>query len=755
MARLGCTAAAVLAALVMAGAAAAAGWMVQPVPAPVIHDGQLLAVSCTSPSACVAVGSATNSGGTQVTLAERWNGTSWKVRSTPDPNGATQSSLDGVSCTSTSACTAVGNFTNAAGTPLTLAERWNGSSWAIQSTPNPAGTLTDNGLSAVSCPSSTACTAVGTFVVLGSFSMMLVERWDGTSWAIQSTPNPPNSTESHLLGVSCSSTSNCTAVGYFRDVVGNQPSLAEHWDGTSWTVQSTPNPTDGESVLTSVSCPTASACTAVGTFSPQAGTLVTLAEGWDGTSWTIQSTPNPNGAPVSDPTAVSCASATVCTAVGSFRDSTGDQAALAEGWDGTSWTIESVPNPSGGNNSQLDGVSCTATSGCIATGSHTNSAGTQLTLAEGLDSSSWTIKATPNPLGLQRASLTDVSCPALSACTAVGSYYTSNTTVRTLAAAWNGTAWTLQTPRNPTGENHDQLSGVSCTSTSACTGVGYFTNTAGTQVTLAERWNGTTWAVQSTPNPLGIYGGTLSGVSCGTASACAGVGHWTYRYIDSLRRIHFKYYMLAEGWNGTIWALESPPNPTGATNSELNGVSCTSSFACTAVGYSAGSAGTQMIVERWNGTSWVVQTPPNPTGATSSVLNGVSCTSAIACTAVGYFTNSSGTTMTLAETWNGTSWAVESTPNPTTSNTNQLAGVSCTATSACTAVGSSGGSGGTHAALAEGWNGTSWAIETTPNPTSATSSELNGLSCTATSVCTAVGDFSPSLVVSPLAERYS
>jgi hypothetical protein len=585
--------------------------------------------------------------------------------------------------------------------------------------------------------------------------MMLVERWDGTSWAIQSTPNPPDSTESHLLGVSCSSTSTCTAVGYFRDLAGNQPSLAEHWDGTSWTVQSTPNPTDGESVLTSVSCPSANACTTVGTFSPQAGTLVTLAERWDGTNWAIQSTPNPNGATISDPTAVSCASAAACTAVGTFRNSTGGQATLAEGWHGTSWTIESVPNPSGGNTSQLNGVSCTATSECVSAGSHTTSAGTQLTLAEGWDGSSWTINATPNPLGLRRASLNDVWCPAQSACTAVGSYYTSDTTVQTLAAAWNGTAWILTTPPNPTGENYDQLRGVSCTSTSACTAVGYFTNTAGTQLTLAERWNGTTWAVQSTPNPAGIYGANLSDLSCTAAGPCTGVGHWTYRYIDPLRRVHFKYYMLAEGWNGTAWALETPPNPNGATNSQLYGVSCTSSVACTAVGYSAASAGPQAIVERWTGSSWVVQSTPNPTGATSSVLNAVSCPSVAACTAVGYFTNSSGTTMTLAETWNGTGWAVQSTPNPTTDTNSQLTGVSCTATNACTAVGSSSGSGGTHAALAEGWNGTSWTIETTPNPTSATSSELNGVSCAATPACTAVGDFSPSLIVSPLAERYS
>ena len=54
------------------------------------------------------------------------------------------------------------------------------------------------------------------------------------------------------------------------------------------------------------------------------------------------------------------------------------------------------------------------------------------------------------------------------------------------------------------------------------------------------------------------------------------------------------------------------------------------------------------MAERWNGTAWAMQSIPNPNG--SGQLNGVSCTSASACTAVGYY----GGYVTLAERWNGT-----------------------------------------------------------------------------------------------------
>ena len=65
---------------------------------------------------------------------------------------------------------------------------------------------------------------------------------------------------------------------------------------------------------------------------------------------------------------------------------------------------------------------------------------------------------------------------------------------------------------------------------------------------------------------------------------------------------------------------------------------------CIAVGsrYVIGGAGgvgdvtsEKTVAERWNGKEWSVQTTPNPTAATHSLFEGVSCGSRIACTAVG------------------------------------------------------------------------------------------------------------------------
>jgi hypothetical protein len=95
--------------------------------------------------------------------------------------------------------------------------------------------------------------------------------------------------------------------------------FANVYGSALWWIQPTPNPTEAtHSVLSSVSCPTSSACTAVGSYVNSSGSEVTLAEIWNGTSWSVQSTPNPSQATATALSSVSCISATLCTAVGDY-----------------------------------------------------------------------------------------------------------------------------------------------------------------------------------------------------------------------------------------------------------------------------------------------------------------------------------------------------------------------------------------------------------------------------------------------------
>jgi hypothetical protein len=147
----------------------------------------------------------------------------------------------------------------------TLAEHWNGGSWAILTVGTPGA-----GLSAVSCSSADSCTALG-----GSPSGALAERWNGSTWSAQAIPSPAGGTIWSLNGISCPSAASCRAVGQYRqDTTGGARALAEHWNGSTWSVQEAAQP-NRHDVLNAVSCAGYRTCTAVG-FKTVPGTKLYL-----------------------------------------------------------------------------------------------------------------------------------------------------------------------------------------------------------------------------------------------------------------------------------------------------------------------------------------------------------------------------------------------------------------------------------------------------------------------------------------------
>ena len=351
-------------------------------------------------------------------------------------------------------------------------------------------------------------------------------------WVIQTTPNPAGASGSVLNGVSCTSPTSCTAVGsYFAEPAGTLSTLAEYWNGSTWAIQATPNPAGASgSVLNGISCTLPTSCTAVGFYSLSGGNPLTLAEHWNGSSWAIQATPNPAGTGVlSELGGVSCGSATRCTAVGWYarHNNAGPPHPLAEHWNGSGWAIQAAPIPAGSTGTSLGGVSCASPTSCTAVGSYSNSGGTPLSLAEHWNGSSWAIQAIPSPAGSPDSRLGGVSCHSATSCTAVGRYYISGGTPLSLAEHWNGSSWAIQATPNPAPSLGASLSGVSCVSANSCTAVGANEGQAAGFRPLAEHWNGSTWAIQFTPPPSGSRNATLGGVSCTLPTSCTAVGGYS------------------------------------------------------------------------------------------------------------------------------------------------------------------------------------------------------------------------------------
>ncbi len=262
------------------------------------------------------------------------------------------------------------------------------------------------------------------------------------------------------------------------------------------------------------------------------------------------------------------------------------------------------------------------------------------------------------------------------------------------------------------------LSSVSCVSPVDCMAVGGSSSETLQQQTLVESWNGTAWWIVPSPNPAG-FESVLNSVSCTSAVDCVAVG------LSSTQPPGAGSQTLIESWNGHAWSIVPAPSNNG--NNALASVSCATSTDCMAVG-GVGST----LAESWNGSAWTIV--PSPSVGVYSALATVSCAATTQCTAVGvYVATDSSSSQTLVESWNGTSWSVVPSPSPP-GRESLLNGVSCNSPSSCVAVG--GDNFGQ--TVTETWNGSQWTIVPGPN-IAGSDSNLTAVSCTGPASCVAVG----------------
>jgi hypothetical protein len=323
-------------------------------------------VSCVSPKYCVAVGDQENTSGL---LAEKWNGTKWAFTTVKLPSGSTGGDLNGVSCASATDCLAVGAWFSASRSGA-LAELWNGKAWTAIKAPAviPAGTTTVPTLSSVSCPAVRRCVAVGDDFNGDGFA----DVWNGGKITAVKVSGPEKKTGVDLNGVSCHSAASCVAVGTYYASGSAYGALSATWNGKAWrpAARSGLLAADKRMSLTAISCAGATRCVAVGAQETSAGFRV-YADSLNGTTWTVTKlSPIPGDDSLQ---AVSCASATSCLAVG---DSGGQWPYLntgvsySEAWNGKAWSVRKVPTPpnSGDVGGQLSGVQCLKATSCMAVG---------------------------------------------------------------------------------------------------------------------------------------------------------------------------------------------------------------------------------------------------------------------------------------------------------------------------------------------------------------------------------------------------
>jgi hypothetical protein len=302
--------------------------------------------------------------------------------------------------------------------------------------------------------------------------------------------------------VSCSRASDCHAVGNYFIGKRIYP-LADHWNGTTWSVEKIPRRSPSDAQLSGIACTSASDCVAVG----HRGfvTPSTLIQHWDGRVWSTVASPNPAPDGPGDGVSlegVSCVSATDCMATG--YDGSGAHYPLFEHWNGIEWTIEGGPAPAY-SSTQMSGISCVRAGDCYASGESSPN-DVPLSLVEHWDGRAWSIMKNPG-VGSQASRLGDISCATSTDCEAIGSSPAgnigdSNERDYTLFEHWDGLTWSGSTgPRAP-GAQQSLLGSVSCANASDCMAVGSsFIPGSEAWVTLAARWDGSHWSLMKSPSP--------------------------------------------------------------------------------------------------------------------------------------------------------------------------------------------------------------------------------------------------------------
>lgn len=301
-------------------------------------------------------------------ILEHWNGSTWKMAS--PPASATGNGF--------------GAMTIVPGTPEVwvlsgggFTELWNGSAWQQIPTAN----VNTPSLSSIVALSTTNAWLVGNYYQSPQMpNAALIEHWNGTTWSQVTAAYPKGSQHTFLNAITALSATNIWAVGsYDNGITSPGYTLVEHWNGTTWSLISAPNPGPNNNVLLSVSrIPNTNDLWAVG-FEFNGSQTQNLIEYWNGTVWSLVTVPQPGvGGQLSGVVALSANSAWV---VGNYTNGQGDEYTLTEYWNGTTWNVISSPNPS--TYSSLSSlVSVPGSTTLWAVGSYYNSQSDELTLIE-------------------------------------------------------------------------------------------------------------------------------------------------------------------------------------------------------------------------------------------------------------------------------------------------------------------------------------------------------------------------------------
>ena len=314
---------------------------------------QSTGLSCATTTSCVMVGNLevfnSDSTASYLPIIYTWDGTTWSYSSPALPwsYDANHSSTGGiadllsVSCTSPTSCVAVGNYTahspGGRDSTLPLIETLSGTSWTPSypglpsDSPNPASAYVYAPLTQVSCTSASFCEAVGSYTTTRPVQAIETVTFNGTSWTPSAIPAIPDDYGEYAGPLSCPSDNNCVMIGTYEASTGITTTMSETLSGGSWTEQDIATP-DGAAMgmfPQAISCTSTTSCLSGGFYFTPSWAQDEVTATLDSTGWTVSSFTGPYKP---TPQSVSCSSSAFCeiTGINTTQNPDGNSLPLAQ-----------------------------------------------------------------------------------------------------------------------------------------------------------------------------------------------------------------------------------------------------------------------------------------------------------------------------------------------------------------------------------------------------------------------------------------
>ena len=362
-------------------------------------------------------------------------------------------------------------------------------------------------------------------IFLNGGEVWYAESWNGIAWSDLSLPTPSAlSLQASWTRptISCADSTDCVVIGS-----NGTRLMSEVLHAGSWSADSAGLPTTTSDVITKLSCGAVGSCVGIGYVQ---GTGRPLAMKFSSGTWSILANPK---MPVTKPvtaslTSVNCQSASSCWVVGAFAGTGTSPTMLVMHFDGTSFTANGLPTPSGSTEAFLNDISCTSSTSCVAVGSSDTDA-----IAESLSGSTWSEKSFPS-----LATLTTISCPEVGTCDAYGATvavsgigYADLTEEKLSAGSWTAVDRTTDVPGPISGHPEEWANQLDlnfgCPTTSLCIlHLPEYQNPLFSSITgpVSVMETSTQWSSQymaTTPREAVME---AQAVSCPSSSMCAVVG---------------------------------------------------------------------------------------------------------------------------------------------------------------------------------------------------------------------------------------